>query len=115
MHLHVIGADAKPAVKPLTSFASANSQKSQKPTAKVKPQMKCMTSPSQELPPNILQRSNSRGNSISRMNELDDISVTDPLPVSRNAKATSAGNLLNNQQQRSSSEEYDIQSENIFI
>lgn len=76
-------------MKPLTSFASGNHLKSQKPTAKVRPQMKCMTSPSQEAPPNILQRSNSRGSSnVSRMNDLDDISLTDPMPVNRNTSST---------------------------
>jgi len=86
------GAEGKPAVKPLTSFVSGNSQRSQKPTAKVKPQMKCISSPSQEMPPNILQRSNSRGINLSRMNDLDEISLSDPLPVNRNVNAANPGN-----------------------
>ena len=90
----VTGAEGKPAVKPLTSFGNGNSQKFQKPTAKVKPQMKCMASPSQELPPTILQRSNSRGSNASRMNDLDEISLTDPLPLARNANPVNQGNVF---------------------
>merc|ERR1712141_9109 len=86
------GAEGKSAMKPLTSFGSGNNQKFQKPTAKVKPQMKCMTSPSQELPPTILQRSNSRGSNTSRMNDLDEISLTDPLPLARNSNPMNPGN-----------------------
>ena len=89
--MFTIGAEDKPAVKPLTSFVSGNSHRSQKPTAKVKPQMKCMSSPSQEMPPNILQRSNSRGINMSRMNDLDEISLSDPLPVNRNVNAANPG------------------------
>ena len=88
----VTGAEGKTAMKPLTSFGNGSSQKSQKPTAKVKPQMKCIASPSQELPPSILQRSNSRGSNVSRMNDLDEISLTDPLPVTRNANPPNQGN-----------------------
>ena len=90
----VTGAEGKSAMKPLTSFGSGNNQKFQKPTAKVKPQMKCMTSPSQELPPTILQRSNSRGSNTSRMNDLDEISLTDPLPLARNSNPMNPGNVV---------------------
>lgn len=74
-------------MKPLTSFANGSNHNSQKPTAKVKPQIKCMTSPSHDAPPSIMQRGSSRGSNVSRMNDLDDISLTDPMPVRRSVNA----------------------------
>ena len=54
--------------------------------------MKCVVSPLDEPAPVTLQRSNSRGGSMSRMNDLDDISLTDPLPLSRsNSNQGNAG------------------------
>ena len=86
----------KTTVKPVTAFAKGNPVKSQKPTAKVKPQMKCVVSPTAEAQPIIQQAADGRPSSLSRMNDLDDISLTDPLPLPINNGAGTTGRNYGN-------------------
>eukprot|EP00795_Rhopilema_esculentum_P012807 gene12807-3546_t len=91
------GVEVKTTVKPVTAFAKGNPMKSQKPTAKVKPQMKCVVSPTVEAQPIIQQAADGRPSSLSRMNDLDDISLTDPLPLPINSGAGTTGNVTKEQ------------------
>eukprot|EP00794_Sanderia_malayensis_P016560 gene16560-18237_t len=90
-HPSKVGDAAKSAVKPVTAFSKVNEgQKSQKPTAKVKPQMKFIVA--EEFPAvNAANPSTNIASGMaittaatrSRMNDLDDISISDPLPLNR--------------------------------
>ena len=80
------GTDPKSSIKPV--FTRVGGQKNQKPTAKVKPQMKYVA---QELSTAATSRNSSVNASLrSRMNDLDDISLSDPLPLTRSTSALSA-------------------------
>ena len=65
----------------MASFNKANGTKNQKPTAKVKPQMKYVVP--DDFPSVSELRTVLDSNSRSRMNDLDDISISDPLPINR--------------------------------